>query len=104
MGLGKRESGLATLIDPGADRPLLEIPTVMCVHCGGAFPRPDLGPGAGARQSRIGRGFCQNCNGYVCGRACAECVPVEVYLSNIEAGASGDHKPICVPTRIYTGD
>lgn len=32
------------------------------------------------------RGWCQRCNGYVCGPTCVECVPIERRLDNIEAG------------------
>lgn len=82
----RREAGLMIYSDPGADKPILEIMTVQCVHCGGHFsPKPGSG---------IVRGFCQNCNGYVCGPGCAKCVPVEQLLENYEKGRDPDYRPI----------
>ncbi len=52
--------------------------TVQCCHCQGTW---FWAPGSGRM-----RGWCQNCMGFVCGPACAECVPLEVRLENIEAG------------------
>ena len=87
-----RESGLMTLLDPGADRPIQEIPTLQCVHCGGHFP---VQPGSGKV-----RGFCMRCRGPVCGPKCAECVPTEQLLENIEHGRPLDFRPIVSgPTR-----
>ncbi len=86
-----KQSGLATFSDPGSDRPLLEVATASCVHCGGAFP---IQPGSG----KI-RGFCMNCNGPVCGPGCAACVPVEQYLQNLECGRPESFKPI----HVFTG-
>lgn len=71
-----RDHGLVVVSDPGSDRPLLEIKTLQCVHCGGHF---EAKPGSG----KI-RGFCTNCNGFVCGPKCAECVPMEKMLEIIE--------------------
>ncbi len=88
--LRKTEHGRATWMDPGADRPLLEIKTVMCCHCGGHF-QPE--PGSG----KI-RGFCFTCMGPICGPGCQECVPLEQYLSNLEAGRDPSFRPIIVPT------
>ncbi len=84
-----KEAGTITLIDPGADRPILEVGTLQCVHCGGHFqPRPGSG---------IERGFCMNCNGPVCGRSCEKCVPVEQYLWNMEHNQPDDFRPVIVP-------
>jgi hypothetical protein len=84
-----KEAGLVTLIDPGADRPLLEVGTLQCVHCGGHWvPQPGSG--------RV-RGFCQNCMGPVCGPGCAACVPTEQLLENIEKGRPLDFRPVLVP-------
>lgn len=80
-----REAGLATWADPGADRPVREMPTVQCVHCGGHF---QMQIGSGRH-----RGFCMNCNGFVCGPGCFECVPVEQYLDNLEAGRDPNFRP-----------
>lgn len=83
-----KEAGHITLIDPGADKPLLELGTLQCCHCGGQwFPQPGSG--------RI-RGFCQNCNGPVCGPGCAACVPTEQYLENLEKGRDPLFRPILV--------
>lgn len=71
-----RDNGLITIIDPGSDKPLLELKMLKCVHCGGSFP---CQPGSG----KI-RGFCTRCNGPVCGPGCAECVPEEAMLEIIE--------------------
>lgn len=88
--LNKTDNGVATLIDPGSDKPLLVRRTVMCCHCGGQYaPQPGSG--------RV-RGWCMNCNGPVCGPGCAECVPLEVLLQNYEKGRPLDFRPIIVPT------
>jgi hypothetical protein len=85
--LHNRESGLLTLYDPGADKPISEIPTTKCVHCGGAF---QIVPNSGKLH-----GFCYNCNGIVCGPGCAgKCVPEEQLLENWEKGRPLDYKPI----------
>lgn len=82
----RRDAGYAVLIDPGADKPILETKTLQCKHCGGHFvPRPGSG---------IVRGFCMNCNGPICGPGCAECVPTEVLLENYEKGRPENYRPI----------
>lgn len=83
-----RAKGFATFCDPGADRPLLELGTAQCCHCGGHFP---IRPGSGTI-----RGFCQQCNGPVCGRSCEMCVPTEQLLENMEKGRAWDFRPIVV--------
>ena len=80
--------GLIIVSDPGADKPLSETKTVQCVHCDGHFV-VDL-------RRAEGRGWCMNCCGYVCGRECAKCVPVEQLLDNIEKGREPDFKPVVV--------
>lgn len=90
-----RECGLAIFLDPGADRPVLEIATAQCCHCGGHFP---IQPGSG----RI-RGFCMNCNGPVCGPGCEACVPTDLLLENMEKGRPEDFRPIFVPVS-FTGE
>lgn len=85
----KKEFGRIIAVDPGADRPILEISTMQCCHCGGHFyPQPGSG---------IVRGFCQRCMGPVCGPGCAECVPEEQYLENMEKGRAHNFRPIIVP-------
>lgn len=86
--MSKYEAGILTLIDPSADKPLAEIPTVQCVHCGCHFPEPRFEPDK--RATRIGRGYCTRCGGFICGKSCAKCVPVEQYLENVEAGRPVD--------------
>lgn len=80
------EHGVIIIADPGSDRPLLETKTLQCVHCGGHWiPLPGSG--------RV-RGFCQRCMGPVCGPGCAECIPEEQMLENIEKGRPADYRPI----------
>lgn len=50
--------------------------TVQCVHCGGHFI---MRKGSGTE-----RGWCRNCNGMVCGRKCAKCIPFEKKLDMAE--------------------
>lgn len=102
-----QERGLITIADPGSDKPLLELPTQQCVHCGGHFPKKPAEKLVGElytaedakRMQESGktmRGWCRNCNGPVCGPGCAACVHVEQMLENIEAGRPLDYKPIKV--------
>lgn len=88
-----KDHGLLVVSDPGIDKPLNEIPTTQCVHCGGHFP---LLPGSG----RI-RGWCMNCNGMVCGPGCADCIPLDLMLGNMEKGKDIKHKSIIVPTSFH---
>ena len=90
-----KEAGLITITDPGRDKPLFEAGTLQCVHCGCHWI-PVKGSG------KV-RGFCERCNGPVCGRECAKCVPNEQMLENIEQGRPIDFTPIvgAVP-RIWT--
>ena len=59
---------------------------VQCSHCGKHYPITPI----------KGRGFCTRCGGPVCGPGCAECVPLEQWLENREAGVADDHKPVRV--------
>lgn len=52
--------------------------TRQCCHCQATWVHQ---PGSGKL-----RGYCQQCMGFVCGPACAECVPIERRLENSEAG------------------
>lgn len=74
----RREAGQLVILDPGADKPLLEAATLQCVHCGGHWI---VVPG-----SKRVRGYCMNCNGPICGPDCQTCVPVEQLLENMERG------------------
>jgi hypothetical protein len=86
--LNRTEAGLITISDPGADKPISEVSTVRCSHCGGHFyPKPGSG--------RI-RGWCTSCNGPVCGPGCAACVNWEQYLENLEKGRDPEFKPVQV--------
>lgn len=85
----------------GRDR-TTSLPLVKCVHCGYRWLH-------GQKTGHI-RGFCTNCNGLVCGRACCVtqgCVSEQQRLDNMEAGLSfwSDHKPIqvSVPRTIIKG-
>ena len=76
----------------GSDRHS-SLPLVRCVHCGFRWLH-------GQKTGRV-RGFCQNCNGLVCGRQCCVsqgCVSEEQRLLNCEAGLGfwSEHKPIMV--------
>lgn len=99
-----REAGRVIISDPGSDKPIAEYGMIQCCHCGGQFPAPRFGTSEEDKRSRVGRGFCQNCNGYICGAGCLECVPTEQYLENIEAGRPDNFKPIVasVPRSIIT--
>lgn len=86
MRLSKTEHGLIVVADPGSDKPILETKTLQCCHCGGHwYPQPGSG--------RI-RGWCQRCNGPVCGPGCADCIPTEQLLENMEKGRPLDFRPI----------
>lgn len=84
--MAARENGMIVIADPGRDKPIWECKTLQCVHCGGHWI---ASPGSG----KI-RGFCMRCNGPICGPGCAECVPVEQMLENIEAGRPLGFRPI----------
>lgn len=66
--------------------------TVQCVHCGGHFI---IGPGM-----TKGRGFCCNCNGFICGAGCAECVPWEKALEIAEGTRNPTAVTVAVPRLI----
>ena len=88
--LRRTEAGVITISDPGADKPLLEARTVMCVHCGEHYlPQPGSGQV---------RGYCFNCMGPICGPGCQACVPTDLYLENLEKGRDPTFRPIIVPT------
>ena len=89
----RRQAGEITISDPGSDKPLSTEATLQCVHCGRHFR---LQPGSG----RV-RGFCSRCNGPVCGPDCAECVPAEQQLENMEAGRPIlTTRPLIVPVSL----
>ena len=86
--LRKTEAGVITYSDPGSDVPLLEVGTLQCVHCGCHWiPMPGSG--------RV-RGFCMNCSGPICGPDCAECIPTELMIENMEKGRPLDFRPVMV--------
>lgn len=60
--------------------------TRKCVHCG-LHVLCEKGSG------KV-RGWCDRCNGFVCGPACFECVPEEQMLENIENGRLWNYRPI----------
>lgn len=82
------KSGL--LISSDKDRDHVEhADTVHCVHCGMVWKWQ---PGSGRM-----RGFCQQCNGYICGPLCAaegNHVGQERMIENIEAGLPLSHVKI----------
>lgn len=82
----RRDDGYVIISDPGSDKPILEIASVQCVHCGGHWiPQPGSG--------KI-RGFCMRCNGPICGPGCQECVPTDLLLENMEKGRPLNFRPI----------
>lgn len=88
-----REAGTITICDPGSDKPILEASTLQCCHCGRHWvPRPGSGNT---------RGFCFKCNRPVCGPKCAECVPIEQLLENIEAGRPDEYTPTRAPVKLW---
>ncbi len=91
--MSKFEHGYGVLIDPGSDKPILEQKSTQCVHCGGHFP---LCPGSGKL-----RGFCYNCNGLVCGPGCANCVPMERMLEEMEGTKNPTAVSVAVPRSLY---
>lgn len=103
----KNEAGLMIFGELGSDKPTLEAMTLACVHCGGHFPAKAAVNNEvyGAEQAvkmrdagKTMRGFCMNCNGPICGPDCAECVPLEQFLENIEHGRDIDFKPVVSST------
>lgn len=98
----KNEAGLMVFGELGSDKLIAEVMCYQCVHCGEQFPsKPHLssqvyGPAEAKKMQDAGktmRGFCQNCNGPICGPNCAECVPEEQYLENIEYGRDPLFRP-----------
>ncbi len=94
--LHSQEAG-RIIITPREGGPVVEIPMLGCVHCGGHFEMPRFGNTPEDRATRIGRGWCFNCHGYICGKACEVCVPEDQYLENMEKGRPDDFRPIVVP-------
>lgn len=73
-----KQSGVILISNPDSGQQLQELPTVACVHCGFNWvPQPGSG--------KV-RGWCTRCNGPVCGPGCAECVPKEQQMLNMEMG------------------
>ena len=66
-------------------------------NCGGHFPTPSFGTDKAARKNRIGRGFCMNCNGYICGEKCIVCKPLERWLEEMEGTKDPTAVSIAVP-------
>ena len=87
-----REHGVlkphGTLITTPWDGPEVHQDTIQCVHC---YRHWVYKPGSGKT-----RGFCTRCNGFVCGPKCAECVPKEAKLENIEAGRDVMFRPVTI--------
>lgn len=95
----KFEHGLAEWTDPGSDQGVVSLPTTQCCHCGSVFPLPSFANDAESRKNRIGRGFCMNCNGFICGKDCEECVPEEMWLELQE----GTRNPTAVKSAVPQG-
>lgn len=102
--LNTREAGRAQFFCADTGKLLAEFSMVACAHCGGQFAAPKFGTSEADKRTRIGRGYCQRCDGYICGKSCSgACVPLEQYLQNIEAGRpdADTYCPIIVPTSFY---
>jgi hypothetical protein len=70
--------GVHIITDPAVAREI-QADYHACVHCGCVWV---VQPGSG----KI-RGFCSNCNGFICGPKCADCQgPLEKRLDLFEAG------------------
>ena len=85
----RHRTGYIVITGMESDTPIFEADTVQCVHCGGHFIKPLFGASAQDRISRIGRGFCARCNGFICGAECAECKPTDLQLAIMEGRATG---------------
>lgn len=81
--MSQRYAGEAAFIDPGADKPLRELGTYQCCHCGAHHFSGKL------------LGYCANCNGFFCGGKCEECIPQEKMLEIMEG--------TCDPTAVSAG-
>ena len=85
---------------------IAEADTHQCVHCGGHFtmkPKHLITKTLTAFEAKVlesegkkTRGFCQRCNGYICGPSCAKCVPIEQLLENYEQHRNELFRPIVV--------
>ena len=82
--MSRREAGIILISDPDAVKMVQELSTRMCCHCGKHWiPQPGSG---------MIRGYCQNCNGDMCGPDCAvhdyvpvgACLPLEKYIEFLE--------------------
>ena len=105
--LNTREAGLAQFFCADTGKLILEFSMLHCVHCGGQFPQPKFGTSEADKRTRIGRGYCMRCDGYICSRSCAkECVHWEQYLENIEKGVArpDEFRPVIVPTSFHGGE
>jgi len=79
-----REASIIQITDPDAVKLVTELETRRCCHCGQHWIYQ---PGSGAT-----RGFCQRCNGFICGPDCAayefvpvgDCLPHEKYIEALE--------------------
>lgn len=83
----KSPAGYVSITDPEGG--LIEADTLQCCHCGRHWR---VQPGSGKQ-----RGWCMRCNGPVCGPGCAECVPQEQRLENLEQGRPAGHRRIAAP-------
>lgn len=79
----RNEAGtvIMTLQDGG----VVESATLQCVHCGTHWLY--------GSDKTVDRGYCGQCQGPVCGRKCAKCIPQEQWLENVEKGRDEDFRP-----------
>ena len=98
--LRRTDHGRMVFANPDGDKPILEVRTLQCCHCGGHFPANERLTRAvtaaeaklAAKDGRTARGWCSRCCGPVCGPGCAECIPVEMLLENYEHNWPLDHR------------
>ena len=74
--MSRHEAGYFEVFERGAGQAETREATAQCVHCHAHFP---LRPGSGKT-----RGFCMNCNGFICGKRCEQCRPFWRWIDEVE--------------------
>lgn len=99
-----KEAGLIEYTELGAGQAHIVEKTAQCCHCGKHFtqkplhkvvkPLTELEARVAEKEGKTIRGFCQNCNGPVCGPNCVDCVPMQQMLENLANGIDRKFRPI----------